>query len=280
VSPRYSIRRFEQADEFLARALDWLLASEAEHNLIVGIARRAAEKPALSSSAYFATIEEGDELVGCALRTPPYKLIVTDFPILAAPLVSADVARTHESVPAVLGPERSARAFAHAWCAPRGIRPRLGMRQRVYQLEKVVPPQPIGGEMRVAGPRDLDLVTTWIEDFSTESGVPTARARALGEERIVNSELFLWVDDGTPCSMAAWSGTTPNGVRIGYVYTPPRLRGRGYASACVAQTSQRALDQGYRFCFLFTDLSNPVSNAIYQRLGYQPVCDVVDYWLT
>jgi predicted GNAT family acetyltransferase len=260
--------------------MDWLLASEAENNLIVGIARRAAEKQAQISNPYFATIEEDGNLVGCVLRTPPYKLIVTDFPTLAAPLVSSDLARTHDVLPAVLGPEHSARAFADAWCAPRGIRPRLGMRQRVYQLDRVVPPKSSRGSLRIAGPRDIDLVTTWIEDFSTESGVPTARARALGEERIVNGELFLWEDEGHPTSMAAWSGNTPNGVRIGYVYTPPRLRGRGYASACVAEVSQRALDRGYRFCFLFTDLSNPVSNSIYQRLGYQQVCDVVDFWLT
>ena len=61
------------------------------------------------------------------------------------------------------------------------------------------------------------------------------------------------------------------------MYTPPELRGRGYASACVAALSARELDEGRRFCFLYTDLSNPVSNAIYQRIGYTPVSDVVDY---
>jgi predicted GNAT family acetyltransferase len=98
----------------------------------------------------------------------------------------------------------------------------------------------------------------------------------MADERIGRNELFLWVD-GQPCSMAAWSGTTPNSVRIGFVYTPPGQRGRGYASACTARVSQQALDAGYRFCFLFTDLSNPTSNAIYQAIGYEPVCDVHDY---
>ncbi len=72
-------------------------------------------------------------------------------------------------------------------------------------------------------------------------------------------------------------GRTPNGVRIGAVYTPPKYRGRGYATACVAALSQRMLDTGLAFCFLYTDLSNPTSNNIYQRLGYHPVRDVVDY---
>jgi len=33
------------------------------------------------------------------------------------------------------------------------------------------------------------------------------------------------------------------------------------------------LDEGQRFCFLFTDLANPVSNAIYPKIGYRAVAD-------
>jgi predicted GNAT family acetyltransferase len=77
--------------------------------------------------------------------------------------------------------------------------------------------------------------------------------------------------------MAAHTGPTPNGVRVGAVYTPPELRGRGYASACTAAVTQRLLADGRRFCFLFTDLSNPTSNSIYQKIGYRPVCDVDQY---
>jgi predicted GNAT family acetyltransferase len=61
------------------------------------------------------------------------------------------------------------------------------------------------------------------------------------------------------------------------VYTPPALRGRGYASALVAAVSQAQLDAGRRFCFLFTDLANPTSNRIYQDIGYEAVCDVDEY---
>jgi predicted GNAT family acetyltransferase len=41
--------------------------------------------------------------------------------------------------------------------------------------------------------------------------------------------------------------------------------------------SQHLLDSGLRLCFLYTDLTNPLSNRIYQRIGYRPVCEVVDY---
>jgi predicted GNAT family acetyltransferase len=77
--------------------------------------------------------------------------------------------------------------------------------------------------------------------------------------------------------MAAWSGETPNGRRVGYVYTPPAHRRHGYATALVAYLSERILEDGCRFCFLYTDLDNPVSNSIYQQIGYRPVCDVMDW---
>ena len=66
-------------------------------------------------------------------------------------------------------------------------------------------------------------------------------------------------------------------MRVNAVYTPPGLRGRGYASACVAALSQKLLDEGRRYCFLFTDLANPTSNRIYQAVGYEAVVDVDEY---
>ena len=62
-------------------------------------------------------------------------------------------------------------------------------------------------------------------------------------------------------------------VRVGPVHTPREQRARGYASAAVAQLSRRVLATGARVC-LFTDQANPTSNAIYQRLGYEPVVDM------
>jgi predicted GNAT family acetyltransferase len=80
--------------------------------------------------------------------------------------------------------------------------------------------------------------------------------------------------------MAVAHGATPRGIRIGYVYTPPDRRRRGYAGACVAELSRRLLAAGRAFCVLYADLSNPTTNALYQRMGYKPVADVTDYYFT
>jgi predicted GNAT family acetyltransferase len=106
------------------------------------------------------------------------------------------------------------------------------------------------------------------------------RAEATLEHRLSSPSagILLWEDGGVPVSLAGWGGPTPNGIRVGPVYTPPELRGRGYATALSADLSQRLLDGrlfegGRRFCFLYTDLANPTSNAIYERVGYRRVAE-------
>jgi hypothetical protein len=66
-------------------------------------------------------------------------------------------------------------------------------------------------------------------------------------------------------------------VTVSAVYTPREQRQHGYASALVARLSQHLLDMGYEFVTLFTDLENPTSNAIYQKIGYHPVIDFRSY---
>jgi hypothetical protein len=273
----YQCVRYPNANAFLARAESWLLQNEAEHNLILGIA--AQLRISAGVKAFLATLEHDRNIVGCAFRTPPYKLSVTRMPLGAAEaLVDADADELTD-VPAVLGPEAVASVIAERLGRKQGKTAAPGMRQRIYELREVVwPPRPPRGRLRLAQNADFELLTAWLEAFAEETHHGPGDVRTYTLSHIANKTVFVWDDDG-PKTTALWSGLTPHGVRIGFVYTPPALRGRGYASACVAGASQRALDSGYRFSCLYTDLGNPTSNDIYQRIGYRRVCDVVDYVL-
>jgi predicted GNAT family acetyltransferase len=136
----------------------------------------------------------------------------------------------------------------------------------------------VSGGVRLGNPADRDLLVEWVDAFLAEA----LERRTVEEAAILVDRSFragtrtwyLWEDDGRPVSVAASAGPTPNGIRIGPVYTPPGLRRRGYASAATAAASQTELDNGRRYIFLFTDLSNPTSNKIYQQIGYEPVIDI------
>jgi uncharacterized protein len=275
------VQCFDDAAAFLAQAREWLLRRESEHNLLLGLAQQIRTGTTLfQEPIYLAVIRQNDEIVGCAFRTPPYKLGLTRLPVSCIPDLVDSVARVYDSIPAVMGDGATARAFASEWAERFGCTAHEGMRHRIYELNRVIPPaRPAAGSARVATMRDAALVTTWIEAFSLEATLHTEHADRLAVARIRQRSMYLWELDDMPVSMAAWSGETPNGRRVGYVYTPPAHRARGYATSLVAQLSQRILDEGSSFCFLYTDLGNPTSNDIYQQIGYRPVCDVTDWRL-
>lgn len=269
------IARHGDAETFLKRAREWLLQTEAEHNLILGLATLAESDEV--DELYVATVEQDGAVVGCALRMPPRKLVLTRVPPGAVDALVMDVAACYDELPAVLGPPTAAREFARQWADRHGCTTRDGMAQRIYRLDRVQPPaQPPAGALRTAGDRDTGVVASWLACFGAETGVEMTSARDYVAARIAAGDMALWCVDDEPRTLAGYSGRSPNAVRIGYVYTPPEWRRRGYATACVAALSQRALDEGSQFCCLYTDLANGTSNGIYQQIGYTPVCDAID----
>ena len=275
--------RYDRAAGFLAVAGDYLVRQEAEHNLLLGICGRLRATPHLyGSDPYFAAVLGGDDVVGTAIRTPPYNLILSQLadPAAVEALV-ADAASMFPDVPGVLGPKEASRRFAELWTDAVGETARLAMEERIFRCSRVAAPSGVGGALRRAGVADRALLVDWMKAFVAEAlpdGTPRPAESAVDDYlgRAGVEGAYIW-DDGGPVSLAGCGNPTPNGMRVGPVYTPPELRGRGYASAAVAALTQLALDSGRAFCFLFTDLANPTSNKIYHRIGYEPVCDVDEY---
>jgi uncharacterized protein len=175
------------------------------------------------------------------------------------------------------------RIFADRWQALTGAEARVVMAQRIYAAAEARHPHGVPGVARLYGADDRPTILRWVDAFTKETGnegMPDVAAEDWLERKFADpeSEILLWEHAGRPVSFAASGSATPTGLRVGPVYTPPDKRQRGYAEAVTAELTARALAVGRRFCFLFTDLGNPTSNAIYQRIGYRPVADV-DQWV-
>ena len=272
------IQRFSDAASFLAEAEPFLLEAEIENNLILGVARElASREPPPAVPPYFAAVRDGGAFLAIAFSSIPHKLGLTRSVSTEALVpLARDVHAACPGLRMVGGPEPTAATFAEILAALRGAVARPHLRHRIHALRRVEElPHPAPGRLRPAREDELDLITGWIAGFLadiSDRGDPAAMAR----ERIGGGTLFVW-EDGRAVSMAGWAGKTANGVRVNFVYTPPELRGRGYATACVAELSRLLLDCGNRFCCLYTDLANPTSNAIYERIGYRPVADGAMY---
>lgn len=274
----YTVTPYPTANAFLERAEAWLLWREDVNNLVLSLCyARALAHVAEEPGVLYATVEAGDDIVGCVVRTPPHKVLVTDLPLEAAPAVAETLVTRYDAVPAILGPEPVAEAVARAWVERAGGTWRPGMRQRIYRLDEVRPPEGVPGRLRLATPEDLELAVQWGHAFAEDANVRFPSPRSSVSRWIEGGALVVWEVDGVPCSIAVASGRTPHGVRVGYVYTPPERRRSGYASACVGALSRRLLkEDGFDFCVLYTDLDNPTSNSIYTRVGYRPIADVRD----
>jgi len=274
------VTRHATPRDFLTAVQPFLVQAEVENNLILGVTADLVANPAgLIPDPYFATVSGAEGICMAAFQTLPGRIAVTRK--MEAGALDALCRHAHGvglEIIAVLGPDPTAEQFAGALAALRGGSPRLHMRQRIHELVavEVLPGLP-AGHLRPARPDEVPMVSEWLLEFQAEIGEPAPINRA-AEQRIRAGELHLW-DDGEPRSMAGSTGKTPHGIRVNAVYTPREWRGRGYATATVAALSRRLLEEGNRFCCLYTDLANPTSNAIYQRIGYRPVCDSAVYVL-
>ncbi|MHA4818751.1 GNAT family N-acetyltransferase [Streptomyces aculeolatus] len=216
----------------------------------------------------------GGRVAGAFLYTPPFPLVLARMPDAAAVELAELRAADGLPVSGVNAGRAAAEAFAAAWTARTGAAGTVEERHRLYRLGELVPPDPApSGRARPATEDDRDLLVDWTREFSVESGGGSGDPERAVADRLAYGGATLWEDSGRPVSYAGVTRTVAGMVRVAPVYTPPPLRRRGYAAAVTAAVSSAASAAGAREVLLFTDLANPTSNALYQRLGYAPVED-------
>jgi len=281
------IRVYEDIEEFYALAFPFLITREAENNLQLSILnhlrqdiRRYGEE-----IPFLLLMEERDEVRLIALRTPPYDLSIsyTDDLELINILVE-ELFKRKEKLPGVISFKKTADKFAKLWSKKNSLKLHLLRKERMYQLEEVSKETLGQRKFTVATKINQDLVLKWASEMMMEAlteineeELERNLTNIKKEFKEENSTIYLLFENDKPVSMARKAGKTPNGKFVNLVYTPPSLRRKGYATECVAKLSKLILEEGNRYCFLFTDLSNPTSNSIYQKIGYRPVIDENHY---
>lgn len=237
----------------------------------LGRGHQFGEQPAM-----LAWYTEQGEVTGAAMRTPPWALLLAVLPPGSEPELVTQLRHHGVEVPSVNGTEEAVRRFTACWTAGTDLAGDTALRQRLFRLDRLVPPEPApAGSARLAGQADLDLAMDWLTAFGHEAdshgGPPD---RAFYADRVDQELIWFWLDEqGDPVSLAGRTTTIAGVSRVGPVYTPPEHRRHGYAAGVTTACTQHALDTGAEQVILFTDLANPTSNAIYRRLGYRPIED-------
>jgi len=215
----------------------------------------------------WAAVVDDDVVVGVAMRTPPHPLVLSRMPNAAAAELAIALAKIGPLL-GVNGETAAATAFAAAWADCAGSVVDASM--RLYRLGVLQVPD-ARGSARLAASADAELVLHWVRAFHLEAAPnhPTDGVADLVVRRLAAGQLWFWVTD-EPVSLAGLSAPANGVSRIGPVYTPPAFRRHGYGAGVTAHASQAALHAGAEHVVLYTDLANPTSNAIYQRIGYIP----------
>jgi predicted GNAT family acetyltransferase len=279
--------RLATAEEFLAATETYRLADPTRTNVLSSVPMAVA-KGDRTYDAYWwwAVFDKSETCVGAAFRTAPFGLQIGPMPLDAARLLAAAVAREDDAFTWVAGSDSVATTFLRAYsdsASPGSTRLFVpGMKSLLYELGDLQMPQ-VTGSYRVATLDDLELIVRWTHDFLAFTGatrLPDGRDREFTSARVKENSLRLWSVENEPVAMAGHgpSVETPSGsfTRIGPVFTPEDLRGRGFGSAVTAALCQELVARGSRV-ILYADADYPTSNRVYQGLGFREIDNAVQF---
>ncbi|MGL4799678.1 MAG: GNAT family N-acetyltransferase [Cellulosilyticaceae bacterium] len=263
---------------FAEEVLDLLLEKEVQNNLLIGNTIRHRDHP--DTEGLMATIkdDEGHILV-TAVLVVPFNLTIYETDNIpkdeALKVLAGSLYEKGLTLPGVIGEVHTARRFAAFYCEIAGQVAEDGLGMNLYELRQVIPHPPVTGHLRAATKQDIYFLPYWQVQYVSECGLgerPLDKAIAQIEALLTATPVhYLWEDE-VPVSLAAIGRKLMNGVAISNVYTPPTLRGKGYASACVGELCEKLLGEGYTFICLFADIKNPISNKVYTRVGFTHLC--------
>jgi predicted GNAT family acetyltransferase len=266
------VRPFEDAGSFAREAATYVSADPFSSSVIavqVDAVIRGI-RDAGPRDRYW-TVVEADQTLGIAMHTPPHSVFLARMPAPAAVALAHSLAETSPGLPGVSGELHAVAAFADKWTERTGQGSSTAVLMRMYRLAELTFPREIGGRSRPAAQGDVEVVAGWLEAFHHEAQphAPIADWRGLAEQRIRAGQFRLWEDEKQPVSVAGFSNAVEGVSRVGPVYTPLGQRRRGYGAAVTAQATAAAINAGAKHVVLYTDLSNPTSNAIYQTIGFR-----------
>jgi hypothetical protein len=272
-----SLHRHSDARAFLERAESWLMAREIEHGVVLQSARQARANSAnYERPIYWATLEDGDRILGCAYRTPPFKVGVTALPEAAIAPLAADLAATYPgAVGGFSGPDPTVSALATEWVALRGGSWSLNTRGRLLSFDKGPgSEQEKPGVLRLAGAADAPLAQSWGAAASLDSGIAALDGSMC--MHLLRAKLLYFFADAQPRCMIGLLRETRDSVAIGIVYTPAAFRGQGFGLAALTALNRLLDERGVKNRYLWIDPANTAAQRFAVKLGCRFVYDSLD----
>ncbi len=270
--PTMPIKTYHTAVAFLKDLEPHLLLDEPRHNMLLGRAYAIRNNPNPPPTTFVSFLDPHGAIVLAGFVIENGLLVVSNMGAFEDAQMREFV-EVFEGVNGVFGPKVIADEVA------RVVGGRKCAEERLFVLEEITRKDEEGvGMFRAVTTdgKDVKIMVQWMDEFIKEA-IPWSSFDPVAavKKGIEKGDMFFWIDEeGRPASFAMKNRKLRTTICIGPVYTPPDQRGKGYATKCVAALSQHCMDEGWRRCCLFADLSNPASNRVYKKIGY---CEVEDF---
>ena len=209
----------------------------------------------------------------CLLQTPAHIDEILDMLAAASPREPIELCGPTDQVE---------RAMHHGLVRDRPLRSRYDATVMRLSLSRLAVPAALEARSVDCRPpmgEELSLLGEWHAAFNDEvfadARSPESDLRARQWIRAIHDErrdIVATVED-KPVSYCAITGSLDDEINIGAVYTPPELRGRGYAQCAVAGIVRDAARDGVTRACLTAIKDNPASLRTYTALGFQPAHD-------
>ena len=268
--------RYSDPTELWEKISPHLLEHEAANNLFVGILKSISDNPSQQSPDHlWFTVEDNGAILLAGWRTPPFGYG------LWSPVVETTEAlqcfinfleTEGMDIAGAVGKPALVDSYTDLAMPRFRLENTFTMNQGIYECREVDQSLLERGSIRPVSMDEIEKLTDWMIAFHIESlnqEPLRSEARENLKTDIENGLYFFYEEDGKVLSTLATARPMVHGISVNMVYTPPEYRKRGYASSSVAQLTQKLLDDGWQFTALFTDLDNPTSNRIYQKIGYR-----------
>lgn len=269
-----TIRLLTQRD---APALEHFLVQHRDSSMFLrSNARRAGlEYHGRPFEAEYVAAFRGDAIVAVAAHGWNGMLLV-QAPEQVTAVVRACIAQSGRRVTGFSGPHADVQR-ARAALALSNAETRIDFEDGLYALELsqlAVPAALFGTSVcaRAARAEERARLVAWRVAYQIEvlndsgSAESERQAESFIDEQIADGSAWLAEVAGAPVAFSGFNARLPDIVQLGGIYTPPKLRGRGYAKCAVAGALLAARKIGVTRAVLFTQ--NPSALRCYQALGF------------
>ena len=275
-------KKYDDPNEFIEENEKFILEKEWLNNLMAGNYKDAVTE-GLNENWLLARVSDGGKPELIMLLRKPWRLLMySPTNNKSEELYRFAAEKLYEIDPNLEGvntEKEISQIFAKEFCKVAGKEPKVRFEMRILVLEKLNEAKLRDDVIfRKATEDDRPILKEYRRIFSEEAlhEIVTEEDLEKKMEKHFSMGAYVLEKDGKIVATATSNRHLTKGKSIGNVFTPKEERGNGYAFNIVYRLSKEFLDSGMEYCVLFTDDSNPISNHVYEKIGYERRADTTE----